>query len=150
MCDHCVVPRREAGRQRRRFSCPDPRTQHRVQIHVHAHPRSRRSRYSIDDDEVRCVTERLLFTICPIVNVTERVSHPSQVARGSAFADFQISAIGRRRCPLRAGPAVSVPGGIGANRTDAPRRRLLQFAPSTPPGQRQVRNEEVKSSDMTI
>jgi hypothetical protein len=45
---------------------------------------------------------------------------------------------------------VSVPGGIGANRADAPRRRLLRFAPSTPPGQRQVRNEDVRSINMAI
>ena len=45
---------------------------------------------------------------------------------------------------------MSVPRGIGANRTDAPRRRLLRFAPSTPPGPRQVRNEDVRSINMAI
>ncbi len=45
---------------------------------------------------------------------------------------------------------MSVPRGIGANRSDAPRRRLLRFAPSTPPGPRQVRNEDVRSINMAI
>ena len=45
---------------------------------------------------------------------------------------------------------MSVPRGIGANRTDAPKRRLLRFAPSTPPGPRQVRNEDVRSINMAI
>jgi hypothetical protein len=45
---------------------------------------------------------------------------------------------------------MSVPGGMGANRADALRRRSLGFAPSTPPGQRQVRNEDVRSINMAI
>jgi hypothetical protein len=44
---------------------------------------------------------------------------------------------------------VSVPQGIGANRTDGHSRRLLRFAPPTPPWRRQAQNEGIKES-MTL
>jgi hypothetical protein len=44
---------------------------------------------------------------------------------------------------------VSVPQGIGANRTDGHRHRLLRFAPPTPPWRRQAQNEGIKES-MTL
>lgn len=45
---------------------------------------------------------------------------------------------------------MSARGGMGANHADAPKRRLLRFAPSTPPGQRQVRHEDVRSLNMAV
>jgi hypothetical protein len=43
---------------------------------------------------------------------------------------------------------VSVPLGVGANHGDRLGRRSMQFAPATPPSQRQAPNEGLKESNM--
>ena len=49
-----------------------------------------------------------------------------------------------------AGAAVSVPEGIGANRTGRQRRRHSLFARPTPPWRRRAPNERIEAANMAI